>query len=61
MTEQLENELTRCPAGAASRLLGVSIRTLYNWRVAGKLAGEQTAAGRWLFDVRPFVKKAKVA
>jgi predicted site-specific integrase-resolvase len=56
MTEQLQNELARCRSGQAARLLGVTVMTLHNWRRAGKIEAEQDAAGRYLFDVRPFVK-----
>jgi hypothetical protein len=59
VTEQLQNELAKCPAGMAARLVGVSIRTLNNWRKAGRIDAEQTPAGRWLFDVRPFLQKAE--
>lgn len=59
MTEQLSSELARCPTGMAARLLSVSVRTLHAWRVTGRIGAEQTAAGRWLFDVRPFLAEGK--
>jgi hypothetical protein len=56
MTDQLQNELAKCRAGQAARLCGVTAMTLHNWRRAGKIEAVKDAAGRYLFDVRPFLK-----
>jgi hypothetical protein len=56
MTEQLDQELARCRSGQAARLAGVSVQTMHVWRQKGRIKAVQDASGRWLFDVRPFVK-----
>jgi predicted site-specific integrase-resolvase len=62
MTEELERELARCGAGQAARLIGISVPTLHAWRKAGKIEARQTPAGKYVYDVRPWVQKAgKVA
>ena len=61
MTEQLQGELARCPAGMAARLVGVSQQTLRAWAKAGKIVAFKGAGGRYAYDVRPFVQKAEVA
>jgi len=56
MTEQLERGLARCSPGMTARSLSISLPTLAEWRQRGKIGAEHTPAGRWLYDVRPFVK-----
>ena len=58
MTDQLDSELARCPAGMAARLLGVTPQTVRNWHRQGKIAAEPLPNGRFRYDVRPFVGKA---
>jgi DNA-binding transcriptional MerR regulator len=56
MTDNLSRELAACSAGQAARIVGVSVQTLNNWRKAGRIEAKQDAAGRYRYDVRPFVK-----
>lgn len=55
MHPNVENYLSECPGTVAAKLLGVSVGTLRNWRLAGRLKAKQGAGGRWLYDVRPLV------
>ena len=56
MTDELQNVLERCPAGLAARLIGISVPTLHAWRKAGTIEATQTPAGKYVYDVRPWVK-----
>jgi hypothetical protein len=44
------------PTGVAVKRLGISPRTLTNWRKAGEIVAFQTKGGRWRYDVDGYIR-----
>ena len=53
----LVDPLAEATTGLAMRTLRVTDVTLHSWRRRGKIRARQTAAGRYLFDVREYLDR----
>jgi excisionase family DNA binding protein len=61
MSPQLQEILTTVEPSTAARILKISVATLYTWRKSGKIAAAKDGAGRWRFDLRPFIPETREA
>jgi hypothetical protein len=53
-----DDVLSRQPASVAAEIYDCTDQTLYNRAKRGEIPYTRTPSGRWLFDVRPALRRA---